>query len=126
MPHSTKENSLEDSSFLPEINPAGDNVSSPLTEIDPAAEVLIQMQLMTKTEKPSVQPISQPPIDLSQNSKNKKSKVRKRKNVSKQENSKNDENQGEKKRTQENTNVKILSFIDIEVDVREGKRLRKR
>ena len=38
MPHSTKENSLEDSSFLPQINPAGDNVSSPSTEIDPAAE----------------------------------------------------------------------------------------
>lgn len=30
------------------------------------------------------------------------------------------------KRTRENTNAKILSFVDIKVDVREGKRLRKR
>ena len=124
---STKEDSLEDSSFLPEINPAGDNVSSPSTEIDPAAEDFDPNATDDiKIEKPYVQSISQPPIDLSQNSKNKRRKMRKRKDVSKQENSKYDEIEGEKKRTRENTNAKILSFVDIKVDVREGKRLRKR
>ena len=32
----------------------------------------------------------------------------------------------ERKRHEKNTNVKILSFVNIEVDVREGKGLRKR
>ena len=97
MPHSTKENSLEDSSFLPEIDPAAEDFDSNATDD-------------IKTEKPSVQPISQPPIDLSQNSKNKRSKMRKIKNVSKQENSKNDENQGGKKKTREKYKCKDIEF----------------
>ena len=46
------------------------------------------------------------------------------KNVSNEEKSKNEENERGKKRKQKISNVRIMNFVEVKVDVREGKRLR--
>lgn len=67
---------------------------------------------------------SQAPIDHRHSKNASRRNMRNVRNVPNQEKSKNEENERSKKRKRKISNVRIMNFVEVKVDVREGKRLR--